>query len=91
MVRGKITKNNVSKNKSALSDDSNPLMEMLVAKRGKSYVCKICNNSAKDPIDAMVHIMDHGSSALEGVSRLIKDQRDGKVSKSALSEINATV
>lgn len=43
--------------------------------------CQICGRKTENPVDAMTHLLDHGASALEGVSKLIKDQKEGKVSK----------
>ena len=56
-------------------------METVIKKKGQSYECQICGKGSKTPIDAMTHLLDHGSSALEGVSNLIKEQREGRVAK----------
>ena len=45
----------------------------------ESYKCQICNKEAKNSVDAITHYLDHGSSALNAVNALIKDQRTGSV------------
>jgi hypothetical protein len=56
-----------------------------IAKRisGKSkgtYKCQICNRETKSSVDAITHLLDHGSSALNAINALIKDQKVGRVS-----------
>jgi hypothetical protein len=46
----------------------------------KTYKCQICSRETKNSVDAMTHYIDHGSSALEAVNALIKDQKIGRVS-----------
>lgn len=46
-----------------------------------TYKCQICGKEEKDPVMATTHMLDHGSSALESVSSMIKEQKEGRVSK----------
>jgi hypothetical protein len=46
----------------------------------KTYKCQICNKETRNSVDAMTHYIDHGSSALEAINELIKEQRTGSVS-----------
>lgn len=46
-----------------------------------TYICQICGKEAKNSVDAVTHYLDHGSSALEAVNALIKDQKSGRVTK----------
>ena len=52
-----------------------------VRSKSREIECQICGRKANNPVDAMTHLLDHGSSAMEGISRLIKDQKEGRVSK----------
>jgi hypothetical protein len=51
-------------------------------KKLDEFKCQICGRKSDNPVEAMTHLLDHGSSALESVSKLIKDQKEGRVSKS---------
>ncbi len=70
----KIIKNKKPKEKFAHKIDR------MIGREGKNYVCHICGKESKDAVDAMAHLIDHGTSALEEVSDMIKDQKSGKVS-----------
>lgn len=45
----------------------------------KIYKCQICNKETVNPVDAMTHYLDHGSTALAAVNAMIKEQRTGSV------------
>ncbi len=51
-----------------------------------TYKCQICNKETKNSVDAITHLLDHGSSALEAVNALIKDQKIGRVSTADRAE-----
>ncbi len=48
-------------------------------KENKTYICQICGKEAKNTVDTMAHYLDHGSTALEAVTAMIKEQRTGGV------------
>lgn len=52
----------------------------LGAKHTGSYHCQICQKQTANSVDAVTHLLDHGTSALEAVNALIKDQKIGRVS-----------
>ena len=64
--------------------------EMNDERKMETYKCQICNKDAKNPVDAITHYLDHGSSALNAVNALIKDQRTGAVSVEDRARIAAT-
>ncbi len=45
-----------------------------------TYKCHICGAETESSIAAITHLLDHGSSALEAINALIKDQETGRVS-----------
>ena len=47
----------------------------------KNFKCQICGKLAKTPADAVAHMLDHGSAAMEDVSKIIKNQTEGNVSQ----------
>jgi len=49
-------------------------------KKSNPYKCQICGKISKNSAEAITHLLDHGSSTLKGVSKLVKDQRQGRVS-----------
>ncbi len=53
--------------------------EKINEKHSDVYKCQICNKESKNSIDAITHMLDHGSSALEAITALIKDQKVGRV------------
>lgn len=57
------------------------LVGNIMGKKGDSYKCHICGKETKSSVDAMTHLIDHVTSALEGVNNLIKEQKTGKVDK----------
>jgi hypothetical protein len=58
----------------------NATIDNIMGKEGKSYRCHICNKTSKNSVDAITHMIDHSSSALEAINAMIKDQKGGKVS-----------
>gem|GEM_PF-5836993 len=48
-------------------------------KHSDTYKCQICNRESKNSVDAITHLLDHGSSALEAINALIRDQKVGRV------------
>jgi hypothetical protein len=61
--------------------DYKKMMANIVGKEGGTYKCHICNKETNSSVDAMTHLIDHVSSALEAINTLIKDQKTGKVSE----------
>jgi hypothetical protein len=61
-----------------------------VKEENKSYKCQICNKEVSNPVDAMTHYIDHGSSALAAINALIKDQKIGRVSIEDRARITTT-
>ncbi len=55
----------------------------------KNYKCQICNKETANPVDAMTHYLDHGSTALAAVNAMIKDQRTGSVTTEDRARISA--
>ncbi|MGD0728761.1 MAG: hypothetical protein ABR981_01660 [Candidatus Micrarchaeaceae archaeon] len=55
----------------------------------ESYKCQICGKEAKNSVDAITHYLDHGSSALNAVNALIKDQRTGSVTTEDRARVDA--
>lgn len=53
----------------------------IMGKKGNYYKCHICGKETKSSVDAMTHLIDHVTSALEGVNNLIKEQKTGRVDK----------
>lgn len=51
-------------------------------KKQEIYVCKICNKHNQDSADALTHYLDHGSSGLNAINSMIKDQRTGSLTSS---------
>jgi hypothetical protein len=56
------------------------IVKETIANDDKTYKCQICGKDTGNSVDAMTHYLDHGSSALEAVNSLIKDQKIGNVS-----------
>jgi hypothetical protein len=83
-MKKKVTKAKSSISKMGAADPSKLVkttMESVIKKKGQNYECQICGRSNKTPIDAMTHLLDHGSTALAGMSKLVQDQREGNVTK----------
>lgn len=53
--------------------------EIMGETKNTTYKCQICSKETKNTVDAMAHYLDHGSTALEAVTAMIKEQRTGGV------------
>ena len=54
--------------------------DRIMGKERNDYICHICNKESRNAVDAMTHMLDHATSALESISDMIKDQEMGNVS-----------
>jgi hypothetical protein len=59
-------------------------------KEVKTYKCQICNKEAKDAVDEISHLLDHGSTALARVTAMIQEQRSGSVSTADRARVSAS-
>jgi hypothetical protein len=78
---------NENKNSDKISEITN---KVLNSDDGKTFTCQVCNKESKNSADAATHLLDHGSSALESVSTMIKDQTNGKVTAEEKADDSAT-
>lgn len=60
-------------------------------KKVESYTCQICSKNTTNSVDAVTHYLDHGSSALNAINTIIKNQRTGSVTPADTARVEAKV